>query len=1387
MNKNISFLKRCFLLFSVYLFFQTNIFAQNGSCAPDLNCPCNASFLPVAGSSPILPCGQETSTAVTAIGTPGLSTMSINTPAGCSSPAVGQDVLWSLFGAQAGNFEWQILAPNGNIHYALYELQGMDCTNDPLLLVDCGTQFNTWQTAPVNPISITRYYLAVWADDVSNTNASFQIMFRNGCGGCSSINDCCIAFGGTLDTTPIEACENSPLLSLNLDNSPSNGNFSPTYDYRYYVIDRNGGSSDGSVVLVDSIPSLGPDLSDIDVTSTSSFEICGLSFQRTQTNLSPQVGDSFDDLVTDLDGGNSAFCAHATSDCIPVTINAASPANYTPAIASSNLPNDCGQCTGSISINGFQVAQSYTIYYDDNGTPTSLGPITTNSFGEINLTDLCGGLYSNFITTNNSGCGVSVDNMNSVSLYPNNGESPTATLQAPSACTATDGRLNIENLSPAESYLINYTLNGVAQSHGPQLAAANGVLTIFNIGSGVYDNFQIINSDTNCITNDMPNQPIVVSSGDAPNAPVVVTSISTCETEDINFNVVVPNSATGTTWLWTGPNGFSSTDYEPSIANVSMSDAGVYTGVMTENGCAAEPVEITVNINPVPATPTLQSNGIICQGEDLVLSSPSTCARYFWIPPGGSTSSVATNPLLNTNTNTTTISADADEYVAGNWTLICVENGCNSASSNVETVTINDAPAKPIIQILGIPCEGNEITFRLVNQYPTDIDYTWYLNDPSNGAAPNSSNTTFELNSISSGQFELWVQVEENGCPSEVSNLSLNIDPAVSAAPSFSGGGCNEDLQLMANLNTTDINGLNITWSGPNNFTSNELNPVISNPTAAAVGTYTINVFNMFTGCSSMGTLSGVTIGTGLNYQPNISATTTSLCEGETLNLETDLYNGSDVSYSWTNTANASFQMTTTVPSLSIEDLSLASHSGSFMVQVIDAGCGSNISNPIEITIIEKPVNPTIDAPLFLCAGEDLQLQTSTIADATYTWTGPNNWSSSDQNPIIANVESSFSGSYALQITVNGCSSSNSIAVGIETAPELPILSNNSPICEGENLILNIENPNTDYTYTWNDSQGQTILTGTSLEVNNVFVSDDTDYFVVASNSIGCTSQSPIIGLEVVAVPSLNAQAGTDGLACEDAFQLSANDISNQSNVQGTWTALNGNPVFGNVFEANTSVSNLSQGENTFVWTVAHGICAVSASDTLVLTTYEQAFLSQDEYTLSFGDTLSSFNPFENDILNNDHFLFDFSNSSDGQVVDNGDNTFTYIPNGNFSGTDNFSYTICSELCPNQCTENQVNFIVEEQESCDVPTAFTPNGDGVNDTFVIPCLENGETAQLIVFNRWGDEVFRNPLYKNEWDGTWKNQNLPTGTYFYVLQYDDLGVEIVRGYVYLQRE
>ena len=115
----------------------------------------------------------------------------------------------------------------------------------------------------------------------------------------------------------------------------------------------------------------------------------------------------------------------------------------------------------------------------------------------------------------------------------------------------------------------------------------------------------------------------------------------------------------------------------------------------------------------------------------------------------------------------------------------------------------------------------------------------------------------------------------------------------------------------------------------------------------------------------------------------------------------------------------------------------------------------------------------------------------------------------------------------------------------------------------------------------------------------------------------------------------------------------------------------------------------------------------------------------------------------------------------------------------NASGFYSIDYALCSIFCPEHCDTASLKIYVKPIEEvpvdsiCYFPNVFTPNEDGNNDSFEIPCLEEFKINKLQIFNRWGDVVHEKANYQNDWKGTYKNNPLPAGTYYYLLTIPEL--------------
>ena len=128
-----------------------------------------------------------------------------------------------------------------------------------------------------------------------------------------------------------------------------------------------------------------------------------------------------------------------------------------------------------------------------------------------------------------------------------------------------------------------------------------------------------------------------------------------------------------------------------------------------------------------------------------------------------------------------------------------------------------------------------------------------------------------------------------------------------------------------------------------------------------------------------------------------------------------------------------------------------------------------------------------------------------------------------------------------------------------------------------------------------------------------------------------------------------------------------------------------------------------------------------------------------------------------------------------------------------FSASDinagDYFVTVSAEGCTSEPSYTTV--IIKDCFDFFIPDGFSPNGDGINDLFVIRGINYYPKNTFEIFNRWGNKVFETASYKNTWDGSSTlgirvlGNELPVGTYFYVLDLGD-GSPIYKGTIYLNR-
>ncbi len=139
------------------------------------------------------------------------------------------------------------------------------------------------------------------------------------------------------------------------------------------------------------------------------------------------------------------------------------------------------------------------------------------------------------------------------------------------------------------------------------------------------------------------------------------------------------------------------------------------------------------------------------------------------------------------------------------------------------------------------------------------------------------------------------------------------------------------------------------------------------------------------------------------------------------------------------------------------------------------------------------------------------------------------------------------------------------------------------------------------------------------------------------------------------------------------------------------------------------------------------------------------------------------------------------------------DSTISYVPEGDYRGMDEFAYAICDLGVPQECAQGTVVLDVAFLPRIPVVyEAFSPNGDGINDAWIIDGIEDYPNNTVMIFNQWNSRVFDargynnvSVVWKGEADGFLNKGSADDGTYYYVIDLGD-GSKSLSGFVILKR-
>lgn len=120
----------------------------------------------------------------------------------------------------------------------------------------------------------------------------------------------------------------------------------------------------------------------------------------------------------------------------------------------------------------------------------------------------------------------------------------------------------------------------------------------------------------------------------------------------------------------------------------------------------------------------------------------------------------------------------------------------------------------------------------------------------------------------------------------------------------------------------------------------------------------------------------------------------------------------------------------------------------------------------------------------------------------------------------------------------------------------------------------------------------------------------------------------------------------------------------------------------------------------------------------------------------------------------------------------------------NTSATDDITYTM--HVVSADCGESTSTVFVRVYKLVTVPNTFTPNNDGVNDSWDIKNLTSYPKAQLSVFTKGGQPVYQSNGYAKPWDGTRGGKQLPAGTYYYIINLKEDNLPPISGWLVILR-
>lgn len=730
--------------------------------------------------------------------------------------------------------------------------------------------------------------------------------------------------------------------------------------------------------------------------------------------------------------------------------------------------------------------------------------------------------------------------------------------------------------------------------------------------------------------------------------------------------------------------------------------------------------------------------------------------------------------------------ADVDD--AGQYTLeVQDQNGCISSIVGLN-IQLYEIPSIPVISQSVSACEGEDIILQTQEVLGLNVSYKWTTplgNYETTEPVLNLSGVSLQNNG------PITVRVEKDNC---TSSNSLEFIPNIKALPPTpqvlgTNKVCEGDTIY---LETDPIAGASYIWRGPN-FSPGIRNPSIPRVSQDNEGYYRVQL--LVDGCRSAFSDSFFIDVLDVPAAPNILPID-DLCmdlQSGFIEFSIDPANSSPGAlYKWFikpgNIAISDF-----IPGLSFDFLidTLSGSNYSVYAQSDVNGCISansisqsfevfRIPDTIEAKVLEDSINRCGDNIDFIRA------ETPPEDDAIQgNWRqvgGPNSitiLSGSSELLSIAFDQLEPRGEYSFEwsLSYGNCGTISRDTVflyNVDADQQCRVERTEIEVCNQEDVTLQADPPLGRIEGSWEQDLGQEVLgvnivnpTSPTSRAENL-VPGNTYFFdwVLTHPECGEISRCRI-RVDVVEEDPCSAFAGVDEILCsEPQINLRA---STEGSCQGFWKSLEDARI-DRPGSPQTTADNLQVGLNRFVWTVENLQCGLVDRDTVEVIYYLAAEATDDQYDMDLAGILS-LNLLENDLFTEDATFEIIQEPEFGRLETFGDSTVYFAPI-EYLGEDLFTYRLCDLRCMDYCDTAAVRLNIGGDLECIIPTLITPNEDGVNDAFIIPCLAGGDYPdnEVSIFNQWGDEIFHAAPYQNDWRGRYHGNDLPDGTYYFIVRF-----------------